>query len=650
MSVRDSGESRARRAFALLSDWRGQREFPFDVYTFGGEARPAKAETLDPAALVREDDTRIQRALERVVADLGEELGAVVLVSDGADLAPNWSPRQLTGLGVRVHAVGFDTRSAVADDGILAAKADAVAFLRQNAQVEVTVRSTRPGREPLVVSLRQDGQVVSEATAQLDEDGQGKVVLPFIPARIGRAVYSVSLPVVEPDAVPENNERAVLVRVTRDKLRVLLLCGAPTWDTRFLRAFLKADPATDLITFFILRTSSDLTMASPEELSLIPFPTDELFREHLESFDVVIFQDFNYGPYQVASYLPRIREYVLAGGAFAMIGGSRAFGAGGYERTPIADILPVELVPGASSLLEDEFQPEIAEEMSRHPLVELVPDPVQNLKTWSELAPLAGSNRLLGTREGGQALLEHPSEQGEQGRPMPVLAVGTAGQGRTLALAADSTWRWSITTAGRTGDASGYERFWDRALRWLARDPLLDPAHIETDRERYGPGARLQARMRLRDGRYRPLADRELETLVLDMSGAVQRKQALHSDGEGAAAAELQVPEAPGAYRLAVRDPQSDELVAEQGFAVEAGGDELADPRPRPDVMREIAAATDGSFHRDGDAPKLSDFDRTRTRALGTVVTAPFATPWFFAVLVALFGLEWMLRRAWGLR
>lgn len=650
MSVRDNDESRARRALALLQSWRNRRDFPFDVYAFGGEARPVKAEALDAAALAREDDTRIQRALERVVADLGEELGAVVLVSDGADLAPNWSPKQLAGLGVRVHAVAFAAAGEVEDDGILAAKADAVAFLRQSAQVEVTVRSTRPGREPLVVSLRQDGQVVSEATAQLDGDGQGKVVLPFMPARIGRAVYSVSLPVVDPDAVPENNERAVLVRVTRDKLRVLLLCGAPTWDTRFLRAFLKADPATDLITFFILRTGSDLTMASAEELSLIPFPTDELFREHLDSFDVVIFQDFNYGPYQVASYLPRIREYVLEGGAFAMIGGSRAFGAGGYERTPIADILPVEMVPGASAVLEDEFVPDVVAEMARHPIVELVPDPAQNLKTWSELAPLAGSNRLLGTREGGQALLEHPSEQGAQGRPMPVLAVGTAGQGRTLALAADSTWRWSITTAGRTGDASGYERFWDRALRWLARDPLLDPAHIETDRERYGPGARLQARMRLRDNSYTPLANRELETLVLDMSGAVQRKQALQSDAEGSAAAELQVPEAPGAYRLAVRDPQSDAIVAEQGFAVEAGGDELADPRPRPDVMREIAAATGGSFHRDGDAPKLAEFDRTRTRALGTVVRAPFASPWFFAVLVALFGVEWMLRRAWGLR
>jgi hypothetical protein len=307
------------------------------------------------------------------------------------------------------------------------------------------------------------------------------------------------------------------------------------------------------------------------------------------------------------------------------------------------------MVPGSSALLEDEFQPVLARDMARHPIVELVPDPAQNLKTWSELAPLAGSNRLLGTRDGAQALLEHPTERGERGA-MPVLAVGTAGQGRTLALAADSTWRWSITTAGLRGDPSGYERFWDRALRWLARDPLLEPAHIETDRERYGPGARLQARMRLRDARYQPLADRELETLVLDTTGAVQRRQTLHSDAGGLASAELQVPQDPGAYRLAVRDPKSDAIIAEQGFAVEAGGDELADPSPRPDVMREIAEATGGSFHRAEDAPGLDELDRTRTRALGTAVRAPFASPWFFALLIALFGVEWVLRRAWGLR
>jgi uncharacterized membrane protein len=650
MSVRDVLPSRAQRAYALLQEWSRDAKFPFDLYTFGADAHAAKLQALDPARLSREDDTRIAHAIERVASDMGEELGAIVLLSDGADLSPGGSASQLKNLGVRVHSIAFAADQQVVDDAIGAIKADAVAFLREVAEVEVSVRSTRKQTEPLVVTLREQGQVVSEASVELDQGGRGKVVLPFTPARLGRAVYTVSLPMAAGDAVPENNERSFLVRVTRDKLRVLLLCGAPTWDTRFLRAFLKADPAIDLITFFILRTSNDMTMASPEELSLIPFPTDELFREHLDSFDLVVFQDFNYGPYQVAGYIPRIRDYVIKGGAFAMVGGSRSFGAGGYERTSLADILPVRMAAGPTSLAEEEFHPELVDGALRHPIVELVPDPIQNAKTWAELAPLVGANRLLATRDGAHALLHHPKEKAAAGGRMPVLAVGSAGRGRVLALAADSSWRWSITTAGARGDASAYERFWDRALRWLARDPLLDPAQIETDRERYGPQAELKARARLRDASYAPIANRRLQLQLLDMAGNVRHEQPMQTDADGAASGELRAPLEPSAYRIAARDPLDDALLAEQGFVVEAGGEELADPSPQPQRMREIAAVTGGQFFRADAPPALQELNRTRARALGTVVSAPFASIWFFLLLVALFAAEWSVRRAWGLR
>jgi uncharacterized membrane protein len=650
MGVDDSGTTRAQRAFDLVTEFQRDAKQPFDLYLFGAEARPSKLSELNPSTLAQEDDTRIGHAIEHVVSDLGEELGAVVLISDGADLSPDYPSARISRLGVRVHALAFDANAGLEDESIVSLEADPVAFLRQAVEVHVAVRSTRKSREPLTVSLREEGRLLAEATTELDAEGRGKVALSFTPTRIGRMVYSVSLPVADGDAVPQNNERAFLVRVTREKLRVLLLCGAPTWDSRFLRAFLKADPAIDLITFFILRTNSDLAMASPEELSLIPFPTDELFREHLDSFDIVIFQDFNYGPYQVAAYLPRIHDYVLHGGAFAMIGGGRSFGAGGYDRTPLAEILPLTMVPGSSAVVEAEFTPGLVENNSRHPIVELVPDAVQNAKNWSELAPLAGANKFSGAGQGAQILLTHPVEKDAQGEPMPILAVASAGQGRVLALGADSTWRWGITTGGSHGDASAYDRFWDRALRWLSRDPSLDPAHVDTDRESYGPGSALQARLRLRDERYQPLVDRGLELMVLDGAGKVRAEAPLQTDAEGAASVSLQAPRDPGAYRLAVHDPQSDAMIAEQGFLVDAAGDELADATARPARMREIARATGGSFHMVSSPPKLASLDKSRSRALGTEIRAPFLSPWFFALLVLLFAAEWALRRSVGLR
>jgi uncharacterized membrane protein len=622
---------------------------PFDLFVFGADASPSKPEALDVQRLANQDDTRLGTAIEHVAKELGEELGAMLVLSDGADQVPGWSPAQLKALGVRVHTLAVAGEDELVDDAIVSVKADAVAFLHQAAQVEVGVHSTRSGHEPLSVTLREDGRVVAEGTAELDAEGQGKLVLPFTPSRIGRAVYSLSLPLGEGDMVPENNERAFLLNVVRDKLRVLLLCGAPTWDTRFLRAFLKADPSIDLITFFILRTGSDMSMARSDELSLIPFPTDELFREHLDSFDLVIFQDFNYGPYQVGAYLPRIRDYVHKGGAFAMIGGNRAFGAGGYEHTPIADILPVRMVPGVTAVSDAEFAPALAPEMARHPIVELVPDPEQNAKSWAELAPLLGVNKLQGAREGAQVLLTHPHERTADGQPMPVLALGLAGRGRVLAFTSDSSWRWSITTAGRRGDASAYDRFWDRALRWLARDPRLDPAHVETERERYGPGADIAVKARLRDSSYAPLAERDVRLSVVDFDGVVRgQERTVHTDAEGAVSTTLAGPLGPGAYQVWARDGET--VIAEQGFIVEAGGDELADPRPRPELLQAIARATSGHFYRADEAPKLDALDRTRARSLGTAVSTPLDSPWFFALLVALLGLEWTLRRAWGLR
>ena len=649
MSVREDGKTRATRAAELVRRLHTGSPAP-ELYAFGADARPLHLSELDGNELAVEDDTRIERALRQVTEAMGDELGAIVLVSDGGDLAPGWSPEQLARLGVRVHTVAVAEDRDAPDDAVTSVQADAVAFLRQDAQVEVAVRSTRRDAHSLTVSLRHEGETVSETEVGLDEHGQGKAILPFTVTRTGRAVYSVSIPLAEGDAVPENNERAFLMRVSRDKLRVLLLCGAPTWDTRFLRAFLKADPAIDLITFFILRTNTDLTMASADELSLIPFPTDELFREHLDSFDLVIFQDFNYGPYQVGGYLPRIRDYVIGGGAFAMVGGVRSFGPGGYDGTPIAEILPVEMAPGVAAISEQIFQPVLVPELARHPVVELVPDPAENARAWSELAPLIGSNLLLGAKPGASVLLTHPSERDAHGNPMPLLAVGNAGKGRVLALGSDSTWRYSITTAGIRGDASAYDRLWDRALRWLTRDPTLDPAQIETDKERYGPGGHVDAHMRLRDERYQPLSEHSFELRVLDDGGSIANSLPIGTDAQGNARTVLNAPKSPGAYRLAVIDPETHGTLAEQGFIVEAAGDELADPRPRPELLHAIANATHGKFFADPAEVKLEELDRTRARSLGTTVTAPFSSGWFFAFLLLAFGAEWALRRAWGLR
>src|SRR5690606_28967851 len=100
-----------------------------------------------------------------------------------------------------------------------------------------------------------------------------------------------ALPTAAEAAIWDNSIHKT-VEVMPNTVGVLHLLGAPSWDGRFLRRYLKSEPKYDLISFFILRDPGDMQMVNERELSLIPFPVDRLFNEELPNFHTVIIQNF----------------------------------------------------------------------------------------------------------------------------------------------------------------------------------------------------------------------------------------------------------------------------------------------------------------------------------------------------------------------
>lgn len=644
---------RIDEARALAARWSADADDVSASFSFGRHVTALPLRDAAAHLSATEDDTRLGSALAELVRT-DPQLGAVVVVSDGADHGGGALETAIE-LGVRVHTVALGGGESLRDDAIADLEADTVAFLRRPARVRVVVRRLGAAGGPIPVSLREGDRVIEERVVDVPEGESASVDLTFTAERLGRALYTVRIPHAEGDAVPENDARAFVVRVQRDHLRVLHVAGQPSWDQRWLRAFFERDPTMDLISFFILRSTTDMVMASSGELALIPFPTDELFSEHLGSFDVVVFQNFEYAPYQMAMHLPRIRDYVLRGGSLAFLGGPLSFAAAGYAETELAEVLPVEVLPRGTpetrAITTDRFRPVIADGLERHPLVALGGDPHASAEAWAGLSPMVGLNVVGRTLPGAHALLVHPTQRAESGEPLPALALGERGRGRVLALMSDTSWRWGITTGGATGDASMYDRFWDRALRWLTRDPALEPARVTTDRESYGPDAPMEVRGALADERHAPLAAVEVTAVVRTDDDVEVARATARTDADGAFTAPMRAPPEPGGYRVSVAGPGSDTTLAEEPFVVEIGGAELADPRADPELLRALAAATEGRhFTSAADAPDLSDLDTSRVRSLGTSTERPLDSWWSFAVLVALFGAEWILRRRWGAR
>ncbi len=617
--------------------------------TFGERTHPM--ERLPEPLPTDEGRTDLVRALSEVSwQSAGRELGAVLLYSDGADtegLTPEAARKKAAKLGAPIHVVGFAEDDVAPDLAIRRVIADDFAFVHNTVRLEVELEQRGLSARKVNVTLRQDGTVLQTKEAEL-ADGQGRVSFEFKPRQIGKQVYQVTVPVQAGEVVESNNARSVVLKVIRDRIRVLQVAGRPSWDERFLRELLKRNPNVDLISFFILRSTTDQQKAPQEELALIPFPVNELFTSELGSFDVVIYQNFSYRPYRMEQYLPNVRDYVMQGGSFLMIGGSDAFEDGWYVGTPIQEILPVAL-GGALPWDVGAFTPRLTKEGRRHPITRIGEPGEPPEAVYGRLPPLEGFNASVGLMPGAQALLEHPSLPGNP----PLVATREVGQGRTLSVATDSLWFWRFLAVSDGGSGREFDRFWSNSLRWLVRDPELARVRLKADRSVVLLGDPVGAEVTVLGPDYRGLAGATVRAELLQVEGKkrVGEPRTATTGAEGSAALSFGKV-APGTYLIRVEAEREGERIgrAEEPVIVEASDIELQTPFLRSDILRALAEGSGGRYLEIGDAlPELEIKDARRVevdRSRRIPVWNGFAA---LGVLVLLAGAEWWLRRRAGL-
>lgn len=671
MALRDApgGPTRTERVRALLDRsadtldaWK--RDHTLDVYTFSDVLAAGNLDGVARTPATGEA-TLVRKALEQVRARYdGHDLAGVVLVSDGAatdefgdDKGAGAVRDFLRGLDTRVHTV-WAARPGVRDVAVARVLADEFAFVRTVVRLEAVLRSTGYGPRRVLVTLSSDGQIVRQKFVDLPADGNASVVFEVTPSRVGRYLYEISTPVADDEAVDSNNSRAFVVRVIRDKIRVLQVAGAPSWDVRALRAMLEENPNVDLISFFILRTQASISLVPNDEMSLIPFPTRELFEEQLPSFDVIVLQNFEYLPHGIGEYLENIRSYVDGGGGLAMLGGDMSFSSGGYQGTPVAAALPVDLLEpwGGGPLVDTaRFAPQLTDAGKSHPVTALryaIPD---NLAAWKALPELEGVNRVAGARSDATVLAVHPRLRTARGEPMPVIVAGDYGQGRSLAVTTDSLWRYGFVAAAKPGDdGRAYTKLWENAIRWLIQDPDLRNLHVDSDAVEYAPRATVRLTVRLLGRDYQPLAKGKVQLAWkrgADPRTAVPVGSTTLEVGEDGTGTHDLAGLSPGAYRVeATADVAGRPVAAGDIFLVRDASAELDEPAGVPATLERIATSTGGRALGAIDAlPGDLAFDVPRVvRVDERADVELWSRPGLIVLALLLLGLEWLLRQRSG--
>ena len=298
---------------------------------------------------------------------------------------------------------------------------------------------------PLEISV--DGAEPQRFDVPLGQDIELPVTLPHG----GRNVLEFTVPMAEGELTDRNNKALIQMNGVRDRLRVLLVSGEPHPGGRTWRNLLKSDSSVDLVHFTILRPPEKQDGVPVSELSLIAFPTRELFLEKIDDFDLIIFDRYKRRGILPALYLENVANYIRQGGAVLIAAGPDFAGADSIFRSPLGTVLPA--APTAL-VLDQPYRATVTELGQRHPVTTDLPDGGD----WGRWL-----RQIDVTDPQGSVVMSGIGER-------PLLILNRVEQGRVALLASDHAWLWN---RGYEGGGPQLELL-RRLAHWMMKEPELE--------------------------------------------------------------------------------------------------------------------------------------------------------------------------------
>ncbi|MGE5216935.1 MAG: glutamine amidotransferase [Chloroflexota bacterium] len=627
------------------------RDYDLRLIRFGTGLEPIAPGSL--AGLQPQDPgTRLLELLQSAARDSAAQ-SAIVVFTDGITNGEQKSLEGMAPLPVPVFAVGVGETEGFTDVRIAKLGAPEFAFRGREFKIDLTIQASGMKGKNVPLFFNRGKNLITSRPITIDADPfEQKVTLAFTPKDLGTHNFSVSIPAQPGEQITQNNQKEFKVEVQRDKIRVLTLSGSPAWNYRFLRMAMKQDPLIELVSFVFLRTPTDTVDVPESQLSLIPFPIDDIFLEELKNFDVIVFDDFSYRAYFNPVYLERVRDFVRDGGGLAMLGGTRAFDSGGYADSALREVLPVELDGKGIFETRAPLQAQLTPAGKAHPITRLLPDPKANEEAWRNLPALTGMNRVRGVR--GETLLTAGGTNSASGEPL--LAIGRFGKGRTLALMTDDSWRWNFIAVGNKESPQYHLKLVRQAMRWLAQEPSFEQVRLQPI-GRAQPGEKVAVKLHVLKDDFTPTRQASVQLRVFTPEGEPVLVPATAEAEEGDYAGEF-TPTREGTYRVEAEASLSGKTLGKDSTSFTAAYfyGEADDGLPRLDLLKQIAASSKGEYIPldDWNEKSLEKIAaRLESIAPSEIVeqrqTRLWNNLWPFTIILALLSVEWWMRRKWGL-
>ncbi len=396
------------------------------------------------------DGTRLFSALSAALADVPpDRVAGAIFITDGR---VHDVPAEVAALGFTapVHAL-ITGRRDERDRRVALITAPRFGIVGQSQTVVFRVEDQGARSAPARITVRRDGETVENRNVVV-----GNIVSVQIPIpHAGPNIVEIEASPLEGELTTLNNRVVVSIDGVRDKLRVLLVSGEPHAGERTWRNLLKSDASVDLVHFTILRPPEKQDGTPINELSLIAFPTRELFQQKIGEFHLIIFDRYARQGVLPIIYFDNIARYVREGGAVLIAAGPDYASPTSLWRTPLDAILPAE---PSGRTIEQPFHAQLTALGRRHPVTRGLDGADSSPPHWSRWF------RLVDTRSAsGTTVMDGPDNK-------PLLVLSREGEGRVALLLSDHIWLWA---RGYEGGGPHLDLL-RRLSHWLMKQPDLE--------------------------------------------------------------------------------------------------------------------------------------------------------------------------------
>jgi hypothetical protein len=514
------------------------------------------------------DGTHLFDALNSVLADVPpDRVGGAIMVTDG----------QVEDIPNSANALGFKAPLHVFITGhegerqrrIELVEAPRFGIVGKDQTISLRVLDTPDDGGPVTIVVRRDGNEIASLAARVGE----LVKVPVHVEHGGPNIVELEVPTLPDELTALNNKAVVTIEGVRDQLKVLLVSGEPHAGERTWRNLLKSDANVDLVHFTILRPPDKQDGTPINELSLIAFPTADLFGRKIDDFDLIIFDRYSNQTVLPSIYFDNIVRYVRDGGALLIAAGPDFSTLDGLYYSPLGRISPAR---PDGSIVERGFRAEVSDVGKKHPVTRDLPGDAASGPTWGEFFRQVSAATTRG----------EPVMTGADGKPLVILS--HEGKGRVALMLTDQMWLWARGFQG----GGPYLDLLRRTAHWLMKEPELEEEAL-----------RATARGRAISIERQSLGDQVPPVTLTAPSGAQQRVT-LSPDEPGLSRAVVNADEF-GLYKLT--DGKLSALV-------NVGPEnprEFQEVVSTPDKLRPITTATGGTVRRiggGGDAIHLPRF------------------------------------------